>query len=92
MSTKFFNNNNENTLFKKFEGILTNIPNIYSFNALVGYFRASGYFKLRPFLENIPEIRILAGINVDEITEKYYSAGQQFIIDPQETVESFPIG
>ena len=89
MSTKFFNNNNENTLFKKFEGILTNIPNIYSFNALVGYFRASGYFKLRPFLENIPEIRILAGINVDEITEKYYSAGQQFIIDPQETVESF---
>lgn len=89
MSTKFFTNLEENTLFKKFEGILANIPNIHNFDVLVGYFRASGYFKLRPYLDNIPQIRILAGINVDQISEKYYSAGQHFFSDPQETKDAF---
>jgi superfamily II DNA or RNA helicase len=89
MSTKFFTNLEENTLFKKFEGVLANIPNIHNFDVLVGYFRASGYFKLRPYLNNIPQIRILAGINVDQISEKYYSAGQQFFSDPQETKDAF---
>jgi hypothetical protein len=35
---------------------------------LVGYFRSSGYFKLRPLLENIDKIRILVGIDVDKLT------------------------
>ena len=69
MSTKFFTNKTNNSLLKKFEGVFTNLPNIHNFDALVGYFRATGYFKLRPFLNNIPKIRILVGINVDTLVE-----------------------
>ncbi|MER3318882.1 MAG: helicase-related protein [Allomuricauda sp.] len=89
MSTKFFTNKSNNSLLKKFEGVFKNLPNIHNFDALVGYFRATGYFKLRPYLENIPEIRILVGINVDIILEKYHSLGQQHIINPQETKDEF---
>lgn len=35
MSTKFFTNNAENTLLKKFEGVFTYNPNIQYFDALV---------------------------------------------------------
>ena len=89
MSTKFFTNKNENSLLKKFEGVFKNLPNIHHFDALVGYFRATGYFKLRPYLSNIAEIRILVGINVDVLLEKYHTIGQQYIIDPQETIDQF---
>lgn len=88
-NTHFFTNREENTLFKKFEGILTNVHNLHYFDALVGYFRASGYFKLRPFLENIPKIRILVGINVDRITQKYHQKGQLYLEDANSTKEEF---
>ncbi|GIV28616.1 MAG: hypothetical protein KatS3mg027_2430 [Bacteroidia bacterium] len=51
MSTKFFTNYKENTLINKFEGVFSFNPNIHYFDALVGYFRASGYFRIRPLLE-----------------------------------------
>ena len=57
MSTKFFTNQDSNTLLNKFKGIFEHNTDIENFDALVGYFRASGYFKLRPFLENVPNIR-----------------------------------
>lgn len=85
MSTKFFTNKADNSLLKKFEGVFKNLPNIHNFDALVGYFRATGYFKLRPFLNEIPEIRILVGINVDTLIQKYHSLGQQYLKNPQET-------
>ena len=89
MSTKFFTNKADNSLLKKFEGVFKNLPNIHNFDALVGYFRATGYFKLRPFLNEIPEIRILVGINVDTLIKKYHSLGQQYLKDPQETKDKF---
>lgn len=89
MSSNFFTNRNNNNLLQKFEGVLEHIPNLYSFDALVGYFRSSGYFKLRPFLENIKQIRILVGINVDALLSKYNDIGQQFIKDSRETKEAF---
>lgn len=89
MASDFFTNRNGNTLLSKFEGVLKHIPNLHSFDALVGYFRSTGYFKLRPFLEEIKEIRILVGINVDEISARYTDVGQQYIKDPIETKESF---
>ena len=61
MPTKFFTNQDDNSLLKKFEGVFTNIDSIRHFDALVGYFRTSGYFKVRAFLDKIP--RIIAGIN-----------------------------
>jgi len=88
MSKKFFTNENENTLFNKLKGIFE-YQDIHCFDALIGYFRASGYFKIRPFLENVPEIRILVGINVGELTQKYNSKGQHYLEKPSETKNEF---
>ena len=68
MSTKFFNNIDA-TLMDKFHGIASAMANFDVFHAVVGYFRSSGYFKLRRELENVGEIRILLGVNIDN----YYS-------------------
>ena len=89
MSTKFFTNQNGNSLLNKFEGVFTHVSGIHHFDALVGYFRASGYFKLRKFLDKIPKIRILVGINVDLLTKKYHDKGQLYIENPEETKEEF---
>ena len=89
MPTKFFTNSHDNSLLKKFEGTLTNITSLKNFDALVGYFRASGYFKIRPFLQDIPKIRILVGINVDRLTKKYQEKGQLYLQNPKETKDTF---
>jgi hypothetical protein len=80
MSTKFFTNNSDNTLIKKFEGVFTHNPNIHFFDALVGYFRASGYFRIRPFIDKVPKIRVLVGINVDKLLADAQQAGLDFFI------------
>lgn len=74
MSSKFFNNSPQNTLFDKFKGIAEGMHDFYSFLAVVGYFRSSGYFKLRKELANVQEIQILVGINVDSIFRKHNQA------------------
>ncbi len=74
MSTKFFNNNMGNTLFDKFKGVAEGMQNFHSFLAVVGYFRSSGYFKLRKELTNVQEIKILVGINIDDIFRKHNKA------------------
>jgi len=89
MSTQFFTNRDSNNLLTKFQGVLEHITNLHSFDALVGYFRSSGYFKLRPFLENIQQIRILVGINVDQLAAQYTALGQQYLKDQIETKEAF---
>ncbi|NLJ08036.1 MAG: restriction endonuclease subunit R [Sphingobacteriales bacterium] len=89
MPTKFFTNQDDNSLLKKFEGVFTNIESIRHFDALVGYFRASGYFKVRPFLDKIPKIRILVGINVDQLIKKYHEKGQLYLENPDETKADF---
>ncbi len=75
MSTKFFTNDNQNTLLEKFKGVFKYNSDIEQFDTLVGYFRSTGYFKIRPYLENVPEIRILVGINVDALIAKYQNEG-----------------
>ncbi|OEY72811.1 helicase-related protein [Salegentibacter salarius] len=89
MSTKFFTNRDDNTLLKKFQGVFEHNPDINNFDALVGYFRASGYFRIRPFLENVPQIRILVGINVDKILATYQSKGLLFHGDANQTLHEF---
>ena len=89
MPTKFFTNQDDNSLLKKFEGVFTNVECIRYFDALVGYFRSSGYFKVRPFLNKIPRIRILVGINVDQLIKKYHDRGQLYLESPDETKDSF---
>lgn len=89
MSTKFFTNQESNTLLKKFKGIFEHNTDIENFDALVGYFRASGYFRVRPYLENVPLIRILVGIDVDKILAKYQSKGLLFQGDANQTLVEF---
>lgn len=74
MSTKFFNNKDGNTLFDKLKGIASEMATFDRFLAVVGFFRSSGYFKLRKELGNISEIKILVGINIDDIFRKHNKA------------------
>lgn len=76
MSTKFFTNEDKNTLLNKLEGVFKH-KNIHFFDALVGYFRASGYFQIREFVEKAAEIRILVGINIDHLV---FEANQQGLL------------
>jgi superfamily II DNA/RNA helicase/HKD family nuclease len=77
MSSKFFTNEAENTLISKIEGIFK-YRNIHFFDALVGYFRASGYFRIRNFIEKADEIRILVGINIDNLIHEASQQGLLF--------------
>ncbi|HAO09155.1 MAG TPA: helicase [Chryseobacterium sp.] len=79
MSSKFFTNEAENTLINKIEGIFKH-RNIHFFDALVGYFRASGYFQIRKFVEKAEEIRILVGINIDNLVHE--ASQQGLLFDP----------
>lgn len=74
MSTKFFNNGLGNTLFDKLKGIASEMATFDRFLAVVGFFRSSGYFKLRKELGDISEIKILVGINIDDIFRKHNKA------------------
>ncbi|MBN1185651.1 MAG: helicase [Bacteroidales bacterium] len=89
MSLKFFTNEEQNTLLNKFKGIFENHSDIEYFDALVGYFRASGYFSVRPFLNKVPKIRVLVGIDVDKLIAKYHSRGLLFQGDPVQTLKVF---
>lgn len=66
MSTKFFNNDGR-SLFGKLKGIAHQMKDFDRFLAVAGFFRSSGYFKLREELEDVKEIKILVGINIDDI-------------------------
>lgn len=92
MGTRFFTNDGENTLLKKFEGVFHHNPDLRRFDALVGYLRASGYFAIRPFLKTLPEIRILVGINVDPILDAYHRKGQLLLADADKVLKSFREG
>lgn len=59
MHSHIFTNKNGNTLMCEFEGVLSNNPTIKNLDAVVGFLRASGYFTLRPFLDNINKARVL---------------------------------
>lgn len=89
MSTRFFTNSQSNTLFAKLEGVFHHNPDIERFDALVGYLRASGYFALRPHLTKVPKVRILVGIDVDEIVADYHKRGLLFLADPTKALDDF---
>ncbi|MCR5851294.1 MAG: helicase [Bacteroidaceae bacterium] len=76
MGSNFFTNEDQNTLLNKIEGVFQ-YKKVHFFDALVGYFRASGYFRIRKFIQQTPKIRFLVGINVDKLT---YIASQQGLL------------
>ncbi|WP_338877280.1 helicase-related protein (plasmid) [Spirosoma sp. SC4-14] len=89
MSSKFFTNRNGNSLLTKFEGVFTNLVNLYAFHAVVGYFRASGYFAIREYLLKIPEVKILVGINVDKLSADAQRRGLLFDGNDEKTRDEF---
>ncbi|MHB8335806.1 MAG: helicase-related protein [Ignavibacteriaceae bacterium] len=88
MNSKFFTNENENTLLNKFEGIFSH-REIYYLDALVGYFRASGYFRIRKYISKASTIRILVGINVDKLVYHANKEGLLFDEDQEKSQEEF---
>ena len=88
MGTNFFTNEKENTLLEKIEGVFK-YKNVHFFDALVGYFRASGYFRIRKFIQQTPHIRILVGINVDKLTYQANQQGLLFNPNAEQSQEEF---
>ena len=74
-----FTNKGGNTLIREFEGILHHNPQIRRLDAMVGFLRASGYFSLRPFFENIEKVRILIGMDVDKYIAQAARQGKLFL-------------
>ena len=89
MSTKFFTNRDDNIVFQKFKGIFENMKDIYAFHAVVGYFRSSGYFALQNYLNEIKDIKILVGINVDEMFAEAQRKGLLYFGDEEKTKDEF---
>jgi len=88
MGTNFFTNEKENTLLEKIEGVFK-YKKVHFFDALVGYFRASGYFRIRKFIQQTPMIRILVGINVDKLTYQANQQGLLFNPNAEQSQEEF---
>lgn len=89
MSSKFFTNSSDRSLFDKFTGIIGGMKNLYAFYAVVGYFRSSGYFKLQPHLKDLKEIKILVGINVDQMFAETQRKGLLFFGDEAKAKHEF---
>jgi superfamily II DNA or RNA helicase len=67
MTSNFFNNTDGNTLFAKFRGIAEGMADFHTFQAVSGFFRSSGWFKLRKELERAKTIQVLVGIDLDDV-------------------------
>ena len=85
--SNFFTNRNGNTLMKEFEGVLQHNNHIKNLDAVVGFLRASGYFSLRPFLDNINKVRVLIGIDVDKYIAQAANQGRIFFGAEEEVKE-----
>lgn len=60
----FFTNEENNTLYDRFNKILNN--NVQFFDVLVGYFRSSGFYKMYESMDKVEKTRILVGLNLDK--------------------------
>lgn len=88
-NSHIFTNKDGNTLIKEFEGVLQHNPQIRNLDAVVGFLRASGYFSLRPFLDNIGRVRVLIGIDVDKYIAKAAQQGKLFFGAEEEVKEEY---
>jgi superfamily II DNA/RNA helicase len=77
MSSKFFTNKDTNTLENRLTDILTHYD-IENLEFLIGYFRISGFKKIASLLDEIENVRILVGINVDKLTLDAKNRGKKF--------------
>lgn len=69
MSTKFFNNRLGNTLFDKLKGIASEMATFDRFLAVVGFFRSSGYFRLRKELGRISSAVLVRSSSEEQLSK-----------------------
>lgn len=72
--TKFFTNAENDSLYDRF---LSSIKHARHFDILVGYFGASGFFRLYQALARVEKIRILVGLNADKKSLALIEEGRQ---------------
>lgn len=89
MATNFFTNQDKNTLFNKLNGVFDNMTNIEYFKVVSGYFRASGYFKVRELYKSDFKVKVIAGINVDPFIALAQKQGLLFNANAKDTKVSF---
>ncbi len=87
-SSKFFTNKKENTLLNKFKGIFEHLD-VHFFDALVGYFYATGYFKIRQELSEVENIRIMVGMDLDQLSRKAAVKGYELNLKAHEIREEY---
>ena len=76
MGSKFFNNQDGNTLENRLKDILS-YYNVEFLEFLIGYFRISGFVKIAPYLLRVKKARILVGINVDKVIADAHMRGKK---------------
>lgn len=89
MTSNFFTNQGENTLYRKFVGVFEHMQNIEYFKSVIGYFRASGYFAIRQHFPEDLKVKIIAGINVDPFIALAQKNGLLFNANAKDTKQSF---
>jgi len=85
--TKFFTNESENDLYSRFATILQD--NTQFFDALVGYFRTSGFYRMYKAMESVEKIRILVGLNVDKKTVEFIDQAKNEILTEKQSKDEF---
>lgn len=89
MTSNFFTNQGENTLYRKFVGVFEHMQNIEYFKSVIGYFRASGYFAIREHFPVDLKVKIIAGINVDPFIALAQKNGLLFNSNAKDTKQGF---
>ncbi len=89
MPSQFFTNDSNNSLLQKFQGVFENMANLHAFHAVVGYFRASGYFAIRENLLKLVDVKILVGIDVDSIIAQAQKVGLDLFKEDELTQKEF---
>jgi superfamily II DNA/RNA helicase len=81
-ASKFFTNENGNTLLAKFQDIEKHLKPYY-FDTVVGYLRASGYFQMKDMISQMGQTRILVGLELEALVAMYYNKGKEihFVAD-----------
>ncbi|MCY4233066.1 MAG: hypothetical protein OXE59_04920 [Bacteroidetes bacterium] len=69
----FITNEGNQTLLDRFKVLIKDTKYL---DALVGYFRTSGFFQIHESFESVSKIRILVGLNIDQKTYELIGMAQ----------------
>jgi len=89
MSSKFFTNQDKNTLLNRLSDIFS-YYDIKNIEFLIGYFRISGFKKIASMIGEVEKARVLVGINIDQLTLEAKKRGKEAnLFDTKRITDSF---